>query len=442
MSNSGQFVEELDLASLHSNETSVRRPQLRISPKEASGLAHDIVSPLSGDEAVVLDLGVSTPKDSLESAASSALLLPKPRGPRFRLFPVWLWVCQHWWVPVIAALVIVVIAVLAVAGQRGHTATPAATLRFFARLRPEERRRYIQLLAAEYMEPKTAPQTRVFPGMAYLPRGSLEPLCGVNYTEVVADVARLATYTDTLRTYGTQCNQTRYVLQAIRELDVDVGVALGVWLGPDEALNQAQIEEMARVVTDYPAMVRAVYVGHEVLWRGDMPEERLLRVIRRVKIVLKLINSAIPVGTAEAATHVSERLLEECDVVAVDIHPFLAGVAAQDAAEWLLDLVSRLVDSKNASGTKIVIAEVGWPTGGGSYKSAVASVAEAQRFLNLWMCQWAPALEGVYSWYYFEAFDEPWKRIYYRDNDRWETEWGLFGVDRQMKGNMTLPQCR
>lgn len=89
---------------------------------------------------------------------------------------------------------------------------------------------------------------------------------------------------------------------------------------------------------------------------------------------------------------------------------------------------------------KIVISEVGWPSGGGQLKGSVASIKELQTLLDDWMC-FSESSNDI-GWYWFEAFDEPWKIIFHTADQKWETQWGLFDANRRFKDGITLATCQ
>lgn len=97
------------------------------------------------------------------------------------------------------------------------------------------------------------------------------------------------------------------------------------------------------------------------------------------------------------------------------------------------------IDKWNNIPSKILISEVGWPSGGGRIGGSFAGMDELQLLLNDWVC----SEEGTdnIGWYWFEAFDEPWKSIYHNGDDKWETQWGLFTSNRMLKDGIKLPDC-
>lgn len=61
-----------------------------------------------------------------------------------------------------------------------------------------------------------------------------------------------------------------------------------------------------------------------------------------------------------------------------------------------------------------------------------------QVLLNDWLCG-KYGMEGI-GWFWFEGFDQPSKYLN-SPTEKWETQWGLFGSDRQLKKGVHLPQC-
>ncbi len=41
----------------------------------------------------------------------------------------------------------------------------------------------------------------------------------------------------------------------------------------------------------------------------------------------------------------------------------------------------------------------------------------------------------------FEAFDEPWKIRFNKDNQQWEDKWGLMDSGRKLKDGVKIPDC-
>lgn len=284
----------------------------------------------------------------------------------------------------------------------------------------------------------------MFSGVAYAPENVMEPECGATLRNVILDIARLSKITGSVKTYGTQCKQAELILEAIDQLQVNFTLSLGVWIGSDEATNLAQLQIMKDLVKRYPRKYfRSIFIGNEVIYRKEKTVEELMGYVRNTKNYLHSLNiTDLPVGISEIGSEITKEMFIDCDFIGANIHPFFGGVDAQFGTRWVLDYYhNQLLPLKEGVNTtaKVIISEVGWPYQGGEFIRSVAGSWEYQQFLNDWLCT-TPA-NILNDCFYFEAFDEPWKRIWW-DNDRtWETEWGFFTSDRKMKKHIYIPDC-
>src|SRR5690606_32111192 len=94
---------------------------------------------------------------------------------------------------------------------------------------------------------------RVFPGIDYTPLNTQYPDCEKwppSQNNVTRDLAVLSQITDTVRLYGTDCNQTQMVLHAIDRLELKgkMKVWLGVWQDGNTTTNDRQLEQMWEIL--------------------------------------------------------------------------------------------------------------------------------------------------------------------------------------------------
>ncbi|ODQ77040.1 glycoside hydrolase family 17 protein [Babjeviella inositovora NRRL Y-12698] len=285
----------------------------------------------------------------------------------------------------------------------------------------------------------------VFYGIDYAPRGVMAPTCGATLREVMLDLAVLSRLTTRIRTYGMQCNQASLIFQAIGELNLNMTLAMGIWIGENDRINTQQMNTMRNMLQIYPRRYfESLYIGNEVLFREEMPVNGLVRYINEAKNIVKESGrewANLPVGTSEIGSKMNKQIIDSSDHVGVNIHPFFGGGNVGMATKWTFDFIEEQVESLQAGkGNKkpITISEVGWPYGGGSYKAAVAGPRQFQQFLDSFVCE---ARRQNYGWYWFEGFDEPWKKVFHSPNSRIETQWGIFTPDRKIKEGITIPWC-
>lgn len=282
----------------------------------------------------------------------------------------------------------------------------------------------------------------VFYGVAYSPRNALEPTCGLSKEDVVYDLALLSTVTTRIRTYGMQCDQASLILDTIQAMGLNMTLSMGVWIGSNDTINLQQMKVMEEVLAQYPAdLFESIFIGNEVLFRQDKTTDELIKYIAKTKSTMaKLNKGSIPVGTSEIGSLVNKKLLNNCDIIGANIHPFFGGGDVKYATNWIYNYLKYQIEPlrTNKNQAKIVITEVGWPYKGGKYLNSKADPASFQAFMNQYICE---AYKQDYGWYYFEAFDEPWKSIFYEHGNTWETEWGVFKQDRSMKKSALFPVC-
>ncbi|CAG8624708.1 12493_t:CDS:1, partial [Ambispora leptoticha] len=143
-----------------------------------------------------------------------------------------------------------------------------------------------------------------------------------------------------------------------------------------------------------------------------------------------------PVFTSDLGSNVGDAFVSAVDAVFANVHPYFAGVTAQEGTNWTLKYFDENdVVFANKQNKPAVIAEVGWPTQGASNNASVASIPNLQTFISQFICS---ANAQQYKYYYFETFDTPWKTQRFTVL---EGSWGLFYPDRTLKPGLTLPDC-
>lgn len=251
--------------------------------------------------------------------------------------------------------------------------------------------------------------------------------------------------TDRIRLYGTDCFQVEFVLNAIQALELNMTISLGVWIDKSLTNSKRQMKQMRRILETYPIFyIDSILIGNEALFRGDMDESELISHIETTKAYMKSRGFNIPVGTSEIGSKWTKRLAQHVDILAANIHPFFGGVPVNMSAKWTYEFLYEKVlqtsldleaESKNPS--RILISEVGWPSGGGRIKGSIAGVRELQEFMDSWVC--SKDNNNDVGWYWFEAFDEPWKKIFNKEGEEWETQWGIFDQGRRLKDGIRIP---
>lgn len=298
---------------------------------------------------------------------------------------------------------------------------------------------------------------KVFPGMDYTPINTQYPDCLVNppsQNNVTRDLAVLSQLTNTLRLYGTDCNQTEMVLHSIDRLDLKgtMKVWLGVWQDNNDTTNARQLDQMYKILNTYGTDdFLGVIVGNEVLFREDMTATQLIEVISGVRTNLTSLGyTGLSVASSDLGDNWTKypALVSAVDYVMANIHPFFAGVPATEASGWTYSFYANNDLPLKTDPKKVIIAETGWPSTGGTDcgtdavtvcpNGAVAAVDGMNTFMDDFVCG---ALKNGTDFFWFEAFDEPWKIVYDTTGKDWEDKWGLMDVNRNLKPGVVIPSC-
>lgn len=252
--------------------------------------------------------------------------------------------------------------------------------------------------------------------------------------QIREDLELLAPRFGMIRVYSSQ-EPTETILRVLDESGLDIQVLVGVWIAPhDEAANAVEIEEAVRLANAYPERVLAVSVGNEsqVAWSAHRSDrDALIAAIRSVRERVEQ-----PVTTADDYNFWNKpearAVAAEVDFLCLHAYAMWNQQSLDDAVAW----TATTYESIQALYPRLPIAlcETGWATALNpegdevQYIKAPAGPDEQARFYAE-TTAWARA-EAV-PFFYFEAFDEPWKGS--DDPREVEKHWGLYDVDRRPK---------
>lgn len=296
---------------------------------------------------------------------------------------------------------------------------------------------------------------KVFPGVDYTPINVQYPDClksPPSQNNITRDVAVLSQLTNTIRLYGTDCNQTQMTIHALNQLDLkdEIKLWMGVWQDGNKTTNKRQLEQMWTILDTYgSSYFKGVIVANEILFREEMTATELGTLLDDVRSNLSDHNWDLPVATSDLGDDWTSQLAGVSDYIMSNIHPFFAGVNAKVAASWTYSFWENNNSGFFKSDTeKNIISEVGWPTKGGTNcgsdavtdcpDGSVAGIEELNQLLEDWVCQ---ALTNGTNYFWFEMFDEPWKIRFNEDGKEWEDQWGIMDVNRKLKDGVKIPDC-
>jgi len=225
-------------------------------------------------------------------------------------------------------------------------------------------------------------------------------------------------FTSWMRTFS--CTDGNELIPAIAK-ENGLKVMAGAWLGEDKEKNEAELENLVKLVKDGHADL--VAVGNEVLYREELSEEELLEYIQRVK-------DQVPdaqVGYVDAYYEFINRpaITEICDVIFTNCYPFWEGCHIDYSLVYMKNMYYSVL--RQAKGKRVVISETGWPNIGTAFESSEPTKENALRyFINTQ--QWSQ--EEDIEIMYFSSFDEAWKTDAEGDVGAY---WGIWDKDGKLK---------
>ena len=198
-------------------------------------------------------------------------------------------------------------------------------------------------------------------------------------------------------------------------------VTLGAWLYKDYTQNAYEVDAALRIASAHSNVTRLL-IGNEAVLKENLTPEQLIGFLRQARRA-----TTLPVSTAEP-WHVwlkHPELANEVDFITVHLLPYWEGVGIETALEESMQRLAWV--RERHPGKKIVIGEVGYPSGGKSIKRALPSPAVQAAFVRQFI---ARAAQEKLDYFFIEAFDQPWKRT---EEGLAGAYWGFFDAARSPK---------
>jgi GPH family glycoside/pentoside/hexuronide:cation symporter len=242
---------------------------------------------------------------------------------------------------------------------------------------------------------------------------------GITPARLASLMNKVAPYTRGLRTFCATGIWSDIVAMAGAK---GLYLAAGCDIYTDLDYNEVELNGLIKLAR--AGKVDLAVVGDETLYEDAVGESRLIGYIRRVKA------AGVPTTTSDSYDKLlaHPRVMAECDVIIANIYPFWEGVGIRNAVGYLDSCYQQV---KRAAGGKEVIVETGWPTAGAKNGAAVPSLKNARTYLSGFM-SWAKS-KGV-RYFYFEAYDEPWKAV---NEGAVGAHWGIWDQNGRLKSGMS-----
>ncbi len=239
-------------------------------------------------------------------------------------------------------------------------------------------------------------------GIAYNPSHvfSLRQNKHITPERIDSDLAQLSRLTGHIRTYTVDGGMDKVPEIARR---YGMTVSLGIWISPDLAKNEKQIELGIRTALANRRTIDRVIVGNETQLEGYVSADQLNAYIARVRAALP---ARIKVTTAEpwSTWMMTPEIGKNVDIVFVHLLPYWENVDIRGSLRSIEGFYNHI--QAEFPDKQIVVGEAGWPSEGRTRGRAEASAANEGWFLRAFV---QFAMEKGWDYYLFEAYDQPWK---------------------------------
>ncbi|HTT97298.1 MAG TPA: glycosyltransferase family 2 protein [Rhizomicrobium sp.] len=239
-------------------------------------------------------------------------------------------------------------------------------------------------------------------GLAYQPSHTFTQEDNENVSPelIDRDMAQLARITGHIRTYTVA-----HGMDKVPEIAARYGltVALGIWITPDLAENEKEIDTAIAVAKANRGNIDKVFVGNETMLFSYVTPDQLNAYIQRVRAALPA-RIKITTGEPWSTWLLYPEIGKYVDVISVHLFPYWEGVDTDNGLDFMARAYADV--QQEFPDKPILIGEAGWPSEGRAKHGAVPSLANEAYHIRTF-AQFA--MEKGWDYYILEAYDQPWK---------------------------------
>ncbi len=142
--------------------------------------------------------------------------------------------------------------------------------------------------------------------------------------QIDGDLKVLRPYTDRIRTYSTLENPQVYRLAQKERLKVMAGAQIDTRLEN----NEKEMDALIALSHRYPDTIDRVIIGNEVLFRNDLPVDRMITYLDRARAHIK---QPVSIAEPDYIWLKYPELADHVDFITIHLFPFWNGVDRKDS---------------------------------------------------------------------------------------------------------------
>src|SRR5438105_2701453 len=276
-------------------------------------------------------------------------------------------------------------------------------------------------------EKQQAPDFRgILPSVSYAPfEGTAHPdVDNIPSVEKIrADLKKLASLTRAIRLYSSTGG-----VELVPPIAAEFGlkVTVGAWIDKNADRNEREIDAAISLARRNSNVI-GIVVGNETVYRGEQKVDDLIELIKRVK---KSVNVPVTTGEIWNIWRDNPQLGYSVDFIAAHVLPYWENFTDKQAVDQAVSMYRLLLDQ--FPGSRVVIAEFGWPSAGYNLRTADPGPFEQASVLRNFVTR-AEAIGMEYN--IVEAIDQPWKFF----EGGVGPYWGILNAAREPKFSWTGP---
>jgi len=229
------------------------------------------------------------------------------------------------------------------------------------------------------------------------------------------------------------CNQGYNIINIANKLNLNLW--LGLWVSNDTDIFIREKTELINLINlnlINTSNILGINVGSESIYRNEITVDENINYMLDIKNLLLLNKIYKPVSLIDTIDIYTDNpiIIEKSDLIIINQFPFWEKININNSIIYFNNKLTKLQELNILYNKTIIIGETGWSSNGFNQKASEANDENhALYFINFYKYIKNFNIE----YFYFSAFDEPWKNIQNNDTNDVESHFGLYTENYKLK---------